>query len=280
MISICITAYKRPDKLKELLDSCFNQTYQGPYEVIVSDDTPDDTIKNLIASLGYNIRYFHHQPGLRQAQNVNFAFKQASGDRLILIHDDDRLRPNCLEDLNAEWERIESTGRKPIFVFGDQFLIDDDGTPLESVNHRYDRVSANQGEVAHPRLASLRQMFPCNGYMIATDIAQVHLMRPEQGNICDLDFLIRIAHTPGVYSYINTFVSDYRVSAISETNSGIEYDKLIQTLCEQPEIKGDDVYNKKLKEFRTTTAVKGIKYILKKRELRRLRPFISHLLTV
>ena len=45
LISICIPAYKNTSFLKRLLESLLQQTYTH-FEVILSDDSPDDTVKD------------------------------------------------------------------------------------------------------------------------------------------------------------------------------------------------------------------------------------------
>ena len=46
LISICIPAYKRIDYLQKLLDSISIQTFKD-YEVIVTDDSPDESVEIL-----------------------------------------------------------------------------------------------------------------------------------------------------------------------------------------------------------------------------------------
>ena len=46
-ISICIPTYKSGTKLERLLDSIKIQTFSD-YEVVVSDDSPDDSMKKII----------------------------------------------------------------------------------------------------------------------------------------------------------------------------------------------------------------------------------------
>jgi glycosyltransferase involved in cell wall biosynthesis len=91
-ISICIPAYKHTNFLKRLLDSITIQTYRH-FEVIVTDDSPDDSVKELCAQYQsvLPLRYFRNPVALGTPENWNEAIRQASGKWIKLIHDDDWL---------------------------------------------------------------------------------------------------------------------------------------------------------------------------------------------
>jgi len=92
LVSICIPAYKNTSFLERLLASLLVQTYTN-FEVIISDDSPDDTVKDFINQFKdkLTISYFKNTPSLGTPANWNFAMKQAKGDFIKLIHDDDWL---------------------------------------------------------------------------------------------------------------------------------------------------------------------------------------------
>ncbi|MGJ7031687.1 glycosyltransferase family 2 protein [Niabella hirudinis] len=89
-ISICVPAYQRPLYLKRLLDSIVIQDFED-YEVIVTDDSPDDTVRDLCASFdGIRHLTYHKNPTpLGTPSNWNAAIKQAKGAWIKLMHDDD-----------------------------------------------------------------------------------------------------------------------------------------------------------------------------------------------
>ncbi|WP_153798742.1 glycosyltransferase family 2 protein [Foetidibacter luteolus] len=89
-VSICIPAYKRTEYLKRLLDSIRRQTYQN-FEVIISDDSPDNSVSDLIKDFAteLNIRYYKNNVPLGTPSNWNFCISKANGDWIKLMHDDD-----------------------------------------------------------------------------------------------------------------------------------------------------------------------------------------------
>lgn len=90
LISICIPAYKRTDFLKRLLDSVASQTFKD-FELIVSDDSNDNSVKDLLVSYNnkFAIQYFKNEPALGTPANWNFSISKAMGVWIKLMHDDD-----------------------------------------------------------------------------------------------------------------------------------------------------------------------------------------------
>jgi len=90
LISICIPAYKRIDYLQKLLDSVSIQTYKD-YEVIVTDDSPDESVGNFVKKFHAikNIRYYKNIKVLGTPENWNESIRKANGKWIKLMHDDD-----------------------------------------------------------------------------------------------------------------------------------------------------------------------------------------------
>ncbi|MEP7165950.1 MAG: glycosyltransferase [Ferruginibacter sp.] len=88
-ISICIPAYKRVAYLKRLLESVAIQTYLN-YEVIITDDSPDDSIRQLVATFpSLPITYIKNDTAAGTPGNWNIAMQHATGEWIKLMHDDD-----------------------------------------------------------------------------------------------------------------------------------------------------------------------------------------------
>lgn len=88
-VSICIPAYKQPEFLKRCLDSVFEQSYTD-YEVIITDDSPDNEIEKLVNTYSDNrINYYHNIPALGSPTNWNKGIEQAKGEYIKILHHDD-----------------------------------------------------------------------------------------------------------------------------------------------------------------------------------------------
>lgn len=90
LISVCIPAYKNTTFLKRLLDSISIQTFRD-FEVIITDDSPDDTVHDFIAQYESDIpiKYFRNPVALGTPENWNEAIRQAKGKWIKIMHDDD-----------------------------------------------------------------------------------------------------------------------------------------------------------------------------------------------
>src|SRR5262245_41810902 len=98
-VSICLPTYQRPELIGQCLDSCLSQTHTN-IEVLIGDDSRDDRTQSLIEAryaADPRVRYVRNIPSLGQARNVGSLFARATGDRILLIHDDDFLVGNAVE---------------------------------------------------------------------------------------------------------------------------------------------------------------------------------------
>src|SRR3989344_517686 len=95
-LSICIPTYEMRGEAKRVLTRSFDilkkQTFKD-FEVVVSDNSEDDIIKNLCKNSEYqllNINYFKN-PRKGIAQNTNEAIKNAKGEIIKILYMDDYL---------------------------------------------------------------------------------------------------------------------------------------------------------------------------------------------
>jgi len=90
LISICIPAYKNTDFLRRLLDSIATQHFRD-FEVIVSDDSPDQAVGHLCAQFSslFTLHYFRNERALGTPENWNAAARKATGKWIKIMHDDD-----------------------------------------------------------------------------------------------------------------------------------------------------------------------------------------------
>src|SRR3989344_2957146 len=109
-LSICIPTYEMRGEAKRVLTRSFDilkkQTFKD-FEVVVSDNSEDDIIKNLCKNSEYqllNINYFKN-PRKGIAQNTNEAIKNAKGEIIKILYMDDYLANGnpLLFDENMTW---------------------------------------------------------------------------------------------------------------------------------------------------------------------------------
>lgn len=86
-VSICIPAYNNEKSVKRLLESIEIQSYKD-YEVIITDDSETDSIKELINGKT-NIKYYKNEKRLGATANWNQAIRRSSGEFIKIMHHDD-----------------------------------------------------------------------------------------------------------------------------------------------------------------------------------------------
>ncbi|AMR34339.1 hypothetical protein A0256_24240 [Mucilaginibacter sp. PAMC 26640] len=167
-VSVIIPTYHRPYFLNETILSVCKQTLL-PDEILIGDDSDDDATEKLVNEVlipqsPVPIRYFHHQPAMREVANVDFLYRHATGDLILHLHDDDPIYPQCLEVLKKPFE----THPQIIASFGLQRLIDEEGVLIsdsEKVNEDYFRTKPRAG-VVDGFFAGALGMFPNNAFLV------------------------------------------------------------------------------------------------------------------
>ena len=134
LISICIPAYKRITDLKILLDSIGRQTFKN-FEVIITDDSPDDTVKNFCDAYPnvFELVYYKNSIALGTPENWNEGIRKATGTWVKLMHDDDYFATE--NSLALFVAAIESD--KQAMVFYSAFIFED------VANHTKKKITCN-----------------------------------------------------------------------------------------------------------------------------------------
>lgn len=99
-VSILIPAYN-PAFFPEALASARAQAYDA-FEIVVCDDSPGTAIERSVAeATDARVRYVHNPEQLGFEGNFTECLRQARGDLVKFLNDDDRLLPACVPTLAA-----------------------------------------------------------------------------------------------------------------------------------------------------------------------------------
>jgi len=234
LISVCIPTYHRPKDLLEAIQSCLSQTYTR-IEIIICDDSKNDATEQAVADLVLSgrIRYYRNRPSLGQAGNVNRLFTLATGQYICLLHDDDLLLPNALQEMLACWDQYPDL----TVCFGKQHIMNSAGKILEAesetLNQTYFRTAQTQGLQKYSLQSALLN-FPNDAYLITADAARTVGYRntPDVGSACDFDFGLRLASAYKYFYFLNRYTAVYRISDESVLQSS-NYTNLTYRLVEQ-----------------------------------------------
>ncbi|TDV48322.1 GT2 family glycosyltransferase [Pseudomonas graminis] len=103
LVSIVIPAYKTT-YFELALRSAFAQDYDQ-VEIVICDDCRDGGIRVLVDQLTpdspFPVRYFYNEDSLGEALNVARGVREARGEYIKFLYDDDLLEPDCVSALVA-----------------------------------------------------------------------------------------------------------------------------------------------------------------------------------
>lgn len=122
LVSVVIPAYNRPEMLQEALENVLEQTYET-FEVIVVDDGSPTSLEPVVADVDderINYTRFDENQGANVARNEGI--RQASGEYIAFLDDDDRWLPGKLE---KQVELLEQSATADIAYTGQQFINED-----------------------------------------------------------------------------------------------------------------------------------------------------------
>lgn len=139
LVSICIPTYRQTLYLKRCLDSVVNQDYAN-LEIIISDDSPDDTVKLFLETEFSKLKYDYHKNDspLGSPRNWNAAIQCANGDYIkILHHDDFFTQPHSLSMMVNE---ISNTQSDFLFCQTDVWYTNKNTHRIQSVSDKQFRL--------------------------------------------------------------------------------------------------------------------------------------------
>lgn len=109
-VTIGIPTYNRATMtLPATLRSALAQSYSN-VEIIVSDNCSTDETESVVRGFGSAIQYFRQSENLGLNGNLNACVDRASGDYVLLLHDDDLIDPDFVEACMAAVSDSRSVG--------------------------------------------------------------------------------------------------------------------------------------------------------------------------
>jgi glycosyltransferase involved in cell wall biosynthesis len=208
-ISICIPAYKRPDNIRRLLQSIHEQTFHD-YEVILSDDSPDDAVQKVCTDFPQlQLYYLKNEKSKGTPANWNFAISHASGTWIKLMHDDD-----WFSEKDSLQKFADKTNEGKPFIFCNYTRIWEDGK-TEIMKFR---PSWKIRIISNPmKLLSRNVIGPPSVIMVHNSVKEQYdtLMKWR----VDIDFYIRLLKREHDFAFINESLVNVGFSESQVTNN-------------------------------------------------------------
>ncbi|ADO58845.1 glycosyltransferase [Paenibacillus polymyxa] len=115
--SIVIPTRNNHMTLEYTLKTCLDQEFDN-YEIVVSDNSSNDSTCNLVASINNDkIKYFRTEQELAMTENFNFAISKAKGEYIIVLGSDDGLLLHALSTLDILLDTLDTKILKWDYVF-------------------------------------------------------------------------------------------------------------------------------------------------------------------
>ncbi len=211
LISICIPSYQRTHYLQRLLQSISHQTFKN-FEVIVSDDSNDDSVQNVIKTTEdkFPIRYFKNEPSLGTPANWNFAINKAKGEWIKLMHDDDWFATSTALQTFAD-----ATKKGNKFIAGGYNNIGENGAALRKP---YLSLSKKKRLLRQPMILLAENIIG------QPSVCMVHrsvTAKYDEGMKwrVDIDYYMQLLHSEKTFTRIRKVLINLGINQTSVTNS-------------------------------------------------------------
>ncbi|MCT0208305.1 glycosyltransferase [Synechococcus sp. CS-1332] len=218
-VSIVVTVYKRTQFLRQALLSVLGQTYRH-YEVIVTDDSASQTIKEICDSMDdARISYLANSPTLGVALNLRNAILAAHHDYIAILNDDDAWEPDFLSKLIHPLEQNSNL----ILSYCDHWIMHENGLvdvkKTDENSRFYGRLNLKSGEVHN--LAEI--VLDSNGVPLAMaamfrkDALDIDMLVSDVAGAYDFWISCLLAATNRPAYYVSERLTRYRVHRNMET---------------------------------------------------------------
>lgn len=235
LVSVIVPTYNRPDYLREALQSALRQTYLN-MEILVRDNASTDETRKVVQSFSDpRIRYLRHPENVGPTENVIGGCRDARGEFIAHLHDDDAWEPDFLEKLVPPLQQNSGAA----IAFCDHYIIDASGTIDPARTHRntmrWKRHTLRPGlHCPLHRIALLDKSIPLSMGAVMRRSAIDWSDVPNLPSCYDLWLMYLVCREGQAGFYVPERLTRYRVHPQSETTLGrMRGDQGFIMCCEQ-----------------------------------------------
>jgi len=212
--SVIVPLYNRRDYLKQCLTSVLEQ-YPGPkeMEIIVIDDASKNDMRSFVEDIGgERVKYIRNSANLGLYPSTNAAIRQARGNWLHILHDDDWVLPGFYAAMRRGVESLPESVGVGFSMYRNEFEGRGSSSHLQ--------FRSNPGLMGRSFLAMLARenplQIPAVIYRRET-FARVGLFREDIPFTADWEWYVRSAREFSWY-HEPTVLACYRVHASNQTH--------------------------------------------------------------
>lgn len=213
-ISVVIPSYNGSRFVESAIKSVLNQTRPAD-EIIISDDNSKDNTLEICSQFGDKIKIYRNENGPSGFVNGwNNAIAHATGEYISILHQDDLLAPDFLENISNAIQLHPDVKH----LFAPCNYINEYGqvirTPDSYCNGGIIRYSGIEYANVYERIKN--HIHRCPGVVTHKSIFDRCKYRTEAGHIADDDFFLRVGNYTDVVGILKPLAS-YREHQFSET---------------------------------------------------------------
>lgn len=216
LLSVIIPTFRRPATLEQAIASVFAEQ-SFPIEVIVVDDSPEGSARQVVEQFGDRAQYVlnPHPSGGRPAAVRNYAYKFASGRYLHFLDDDDQIAPGAYQAMIGALDNNRGAG----VAYGWVVPFGEDSAVCEAKTRYFTRaaeVARNSSRLSTVATILFRGALMVNSAcMIRRELFQsLGGYDPNIAYYEDVDFWMRAIREFG-HVYVDRPILNYRVGASS-----------------------------------------------------------------
>lgn len=215
-IQIYILSRDRPVYFRQALESALAQDAEG-VEVVISDNSDQDTVQEMITSEFSHVRYIRRCPALPALAHFRTVIEESFAEFVVLFHDDDVLEPGYVRAMLQAMEQnpdVAAACCNAWIIKGEQRT---QRTVMGFFNH--ERKIASAEELLTPYMTFMAMgPAPFPGYMYRRKfLHDLYLDAAHGGKYADVSFLMKVVERAPVL-WIPQVLMCYRVHG---TNDGI-----------------------------------------------------------
>ena len=211
-VSILIPTYNRANYLRESINSALVQTHSN-VELLILDDASLDNTSEVVAEFKCDdrIRYIRHKKNIGVADNWHAGITIAQGDFFCILHDDDTLEPQFIEQLLTP---LVNDSRLSL-SFCDHWTMGDTGIrdtqASEHTSSAFKRDILPPGRVKDfASCALINASIPIGASLFRRSIVQPTFINHEAKGSIDLWLLYQIAKVNKDAYYVPKRIMNYR----------------------------------------------------------------------
>lgn len=242
IVSICIPTYNGDKYLVECLNSCVNQTFKD-YEIIICDDGSSDKsisiIEEYVSKYGF-IKFYKNEQNLGLVGNWNNCIELSSGKWIKFVFQDDFITHDCLQKFvneidestqlivckrNFILDKIPTSEEREYYEVGVKTL---ENTGFYSSN-RFSSDSICKIAIKHISLNFIGE--PSLSFIKKEAFTKFGMFDGNLKQICDLEFLLRVASNSGLV-YIPEQLCSFRIHSNSTTEKNMTGENYHQNYIE------------------------------------------------